>query len=121
MSVGTVRAALVAAAPVTALVPEARIEPLRRTQSFAVPAITIQVTSRIPYNHLRAGGALYRYLDQVDYWATNYTAARAIADAGLAALEAAGHLMESEIDSGHEPETDPELFRITQIWSVITA
>ena len=118
MTIATVRAVLVAAAPVTALVPAARIEPLRRTQSFTTPAVTLQVISKIPFNHLTGDGNLDGCLVQVDYWASTYTTARAVADAARVALKAAAFTMQSELDGGFEPETDPELFRITQTWSV---
>jgi hypothetical protein len=118
MTIATVRAVLVADSAVIALVPAIRIEPMRRTQSFALPAITLQVISKVPFNHLRGDGRLDLCLVQVDYWATSYTQARQAADAGRAALNAAGMTMTSEIDGGFEPETDPELFRITQSWSV---
>lgn len=119
MAVATVRTVLVNAAPVTALVPAARIEPIRRTQSFSLPAITLQVVSKVPFNHLRGAGLDLSQV-QVDYWASDYTTARALADAGRAALDAALLTMQSELDGGFEPETDPELFRVTQTWSVYT-
>lgn len=120
-ALAAVRAVLVAAAPVTALVPAARIEPIRRTQSFDTPAITLQVVSKIPVSHLRSSSGLDECVVQLDVWALNYTSARTIADACRSALQAGSYLMNSEIDSGHEPETDPELFRITQSWSVFTS
>lgn len=121
MPVATVRAVLVAASAVTDLVPATRIEPLRRTQSLAVPAITLQRVSTVPFNHLRGDGDLDANLVQLDVIAGDYTAARLIATACRNALQdaAARHVMQSEID-GYESETDPELYRITQTWSVFT-
>jgi len=119
MAVATVRAVLIASAPVTALVPATRIEPLRRTQSLAVPAISLQRISETPFPHLRSSAGLTINSVQLDIWAIGYTAAKAIADACRSALEAATHEFVGESD-GYEPETDPELYRITQTWSVFT-
>lgn len=118
MPLATLRTVLVNAAPVVALVPALRIEPDRRTQSYALPAIVLQVVSTVPYNHLRGSG-LNLSLIQLDVYASDYTSARNIADASRAALEPS-FTLQSQIDGGFEPETDPELFRITQTWSVYT-
>ncbi len=119
MPIATVRAVLVASGAVTTLVPALRIEPLRRTQTFAAPAITLQRVSTVPFNHLRGNGQLDANLVQLDVLSTDYTNARLIADTCRTALEAAGYPLQSEID-GYESETDPELYRITQTWSVFT-
>lgn len=119
MPVATARAVLVASGAVTALVPENRIEAIRRTQSLAVPAIILQRISTTPFNHLTGNGVLDANLVQLDVFGTDYTAARLIADTCRTALEAAGHPLQSEID-GYESETDPELYQITQTWSVFT-
>jgi hypothetical protein len=119
MSVEAVRTVLVSAAPVTALVPAARIEPLRRTQSFATPAITLQRIAGIPTSHLRGSAGLMHHHVQLDVWAQHYSDALDIAAACRTALEALPHgfILESEIE-GHESEPDPELARIIQTWSV---
>lgn len=119
MPVAAVRTVLVASGAVIALVPALRIEPIRRTQTFAIPAITLQRVSTTPQNHLRGNGALDANLVQLDVLGSDYTAARLIADTCRTALEAAGYLLQSEID-GYESETDPELYRITRTWSVFT-
>jgi hypothetical protein len=119
MAIATVRTVLVAAGAVTALVPAIKITPLVRIQSIAPPAITLTRVSVTPLNHLRGWGSLDANRVQLDAWATRYDACRAIADACRDALEAATFLMELELDS-YEPETDPELFHITQDWSVWT-
>lgn len=119
MPVATVRAVLIAAAPVIALVPALRIEPIRRTQSTTIPAITLQRVSTVPFNHLRPSPNLDANLVQLTVIDDSYTDARSAADACRAALEAAGFSMQSEID-GYESETDPELYQIIQTWSVFT-
>ncbi len=119
MPVATTRAVLVASGAVTALVPATRIEPLRRTQSLVLPGITLQRVSTTPQNHLRGNGQLDANLVQLDVFDDDYTNARLIADACRTALEAGGYPLNSEID-GYESETDPELYRITQTWSVFT-
>lgn len=118
MSVATVRAVLVAAAPVTTLVPEQRIEGLRRTQSFAIPAVTLTDVSLVPFAQLRGHAGLNAHLVQVDCYGATYTQALDVAAASFAALEAAGYIMQSQIER-NEPETDPELFQVTQTWSVL--
>jgi len=117
MTVAIARAVLVAAAPVTALVDAERIEALRRTQTFAVPAITLQEVSLTPYNHLRGSSGLDAYSVQIDSYAETYTGALQVAAAVRTALEAAGHLLQQQLEQS-EPENNPELFQITQTWSV---
>jgi len=119
MSVATVRAVLVASGAVTALVPATRIEPIRRTQRTAIPAIVLQRISMIKFPHLRANGSLKQTLVQLTVIDDDYTNALAIADACSTALDAAGYVLQSELD-GYESETDPELYQIPQTWSVFT-
>lgn len=120
MTIATVRAVLVAAVPVTTLVPADRIEALRRTQSFAIPAITLTDVVKVPFSHLRSSTGLCLSTIQVDCLAATYTAALALATAVRTALEAATFIMDSQIER-NEPETDPELFQITQSWSVFSS
>lgn len=119
MAVKTVRDVLVAAGAVTTLVPASRITPLVRPQAISVPAITLQRISLTPNNHLRGDAGLDANRVQLDAYAETYAAARAVADACRAALVAAGHLLQTEFDS-HEPETDPDLYRVTQEYNVWT-
>jgi hypothetical protein len=120
MAIESVRAVLVAAGAVTALVPAERIQALRREQSTTTPAVTLQRIASTPHPHLRNSGGLMANLVQLDVWDSQYTRARSIASACRTALEAAGIQITSELD-GYEPETDPELYRITQTWSVFTS
>lgn len=121
MSVEAVRAVLVASGAVTALVPASRIQVLMRTQGLGVPAITLQRVATTPFNHLRGNGALDANLVQIDFYGTNYTDLRTIANTARQALEAVPNLMsmQSEIDR-YESETDPELYHLMQTWSVFT-
>jgi hypothetical protein len=112
-----VRDILVAASPVTALVPAARITPLVRPQAVAVPAITLSRISVVPFVHLRGSAQLDACRVQLDVWSAGYVEARTIADACRTALEGGGLLMNLEFDT-HEPDTDPALARVTQEWSV---
>lgn len=113
------RTVLVNSIAVTALVPAARIQAIRRTQGFTVPAITLQRVTNVPSNHLRGDGACDLNSVQIDFYDTNYTNLLAIVAAARTALYAGGFSMQSENDL-YEPETDPELYRITQTWSVFT-
>lgn len=120
MAVQTVYSVLAAAGSVTALVPAAQITPLVRMQSVAPPAITLQRISMVPTNHLGGSSSLDSNRVQLDVWASSYSSAKAIAVACRAALAAANHQMLLEVDQ-YDAEVDPELFRITQDWSVWTS
>jgi hypothetical protein len=122
MAIEVVRLALISASAVTALVPAARITPLRRPQGITLPAITLQRIVDVPFNHLTGSAGLDLTSVQLDVFAIDYSGAsgaRAIADACRAALYAAGIQLQTEIE-GYEPDTDPELYRVTQTWSVYT-
>ena len=119
MAIQTVYAVLAAAAPVTALVPAERIEPIRRTQSLPIPAIVISRPSVVPENHLTGWANLDGSLVQLDIFAATFAEAVAIAAACRTALEAAQHLMTLQVD-GYEPDVDPELYRLIlnfQVWT----
>ncbi len=119
MVVATVFAALSASGAVTALVPATRITPLQRPQGSAIPAITLQRISTAPFNNFVDDGGLDSNLVQIDYYGDDYTALKTIADTCRTTLYAADIQMESEIDA-YEPDTDPELYHITQTWTVFT-
>jgi hypothetical protein len=119
MAIETVRDVLIAASAVTSLVPAARIEALRRTQGIGIPAITLQRIVDTPFNKLDGHAGLDVTLVQLDVFDDDYTRGLQIADACRAALYAAGIQLQSETE-GYEPGPDPELYRITQSWSVFT-
>lgn len=119
MAIQTLRTVLAAAGAVTALVPAERITPLIRPQSIDLPSITLQRVSQTPVDHLRGESNLDSNQVQLDVWADSYATARSIADACRTAGVAANHRMTFEGD-GYEPDTDPELYRITQTWAVWT-
>ena len=98
-----------------------RIQVLRRTQSFPVPAITLQDPALTPFNHLNGSSGLDSHLIQIDYYGTDYTVLKNIALVCRQTLEAPPAVlsMQSEID-GYEPDKDPELFHLTQTWLVFT-
>lgn len=118
-AVEVIRAVLKNASAVTTLVPATRITPLRRPQGFSIPAITLQEIAVTPFNALTGYTGLDMTMVQLDAFADQYTPAHQIAAACRTALEAAGHLMQSQ-NEGYEPDTDPELYRVTQTWSVFT-
>lgn len=119
MSVKVARDVLIAAGAVTALVPAARITPVVRTQGFIAPAILLQRISTTPTNHLRGSGSLDANRVQLDIYAETYAEALAIGIACRAALTAAGHFFQLELDA-YEPEPAPELYRVTQEYSIWT-
>lgn len=112
----TLRAVLVAAAPVAAICDE-RIVPLSKAQGELLPSVTLQRTTTNPVNHLRGHGNLDDCRVQLDAWDETHDGAKALADACRAALQAAGYFMTAEFDN-YEPNTDPGLYRVTQEWSV---
>lgn len=121
MTVAIVRQVLVNAAAVTNLVPSARIEALRRTQSFELPAITLTDVSRIPFTHLAGNSGLDSNLVQIDCYGNDYTEALDVAAAVRTAMEAdSRHFTMSSQLERNEPETDPELFQITQTWQIFS-
>jgi hypothetical protein len=120
MAIATVRTILVASGAVTALVPAANITALMRPQGLTIPAVTLQRITLTPFNHLRGDGDLDANIVQLDVWNDDYTEARAIAAACRTALQTAGLSMNQESE-GYESETDPELYRVTQSWSVFTS
>jgi hypothetical protein len=120
MSVEVALAAMKAWPALTTIVgsgTNAKISPLIKSQGISPPAITLQRVAVTPQNHLRGNGGLDDSRVQADYWATTYDGVRALAAAGRAAMEAAGHPMQSEFDN-YDPETDPGLYRITQDFQV---
>jgi hypothetical protein len=119
VAIATLRNVLVSTSAVTSLVPQQNITPLIRPQAIEPPAVTLQRVSLTPTNHLINAGQLDANTVQLDVWAKSYATARSIADECRTALEAASYHMTFEGDS-YEPETDPELYRVTQNWSVWT-
>ena len=82
---GALRARLLAAAPVTALVAQ-RIYWVERPQSSALPAITLQVITELRDQHMQGFDGLTMSRVQLDAWALSFGSAKAIAEAALAAL-----------------------------------
>lgn len=121
MTVAIARTVLVNDSAVIALVPAERIEALRRTQTLAVPAITLTDIVRVPFSHLLGNAGLDSNQVQIDCYGNTYTEALNVAAAVRAALEADSRhfTMSSQIER-NEPETDPELFQLTQTWLIFS-
>lgn len=120
-AVAIARAVLVAAPAVTGLVPAARIEGLRRTQSFDIPAITLTNISKVPFTHLGGNAGLDSNQVQIDCYGNDYTEALNVAAAVRTALEAdPAHFTMSGQNERPEPETNPELFQLTQTWLIFS-
>lgn len=117
MAVATLRALLVADAGVGTLVSDDNINPVKRPQSYAAPAIVMERLSLTPINGLRGSEGLDGSRVLVDCLTTSYTTARALAAAVRAALEAGGALLENEQDD-YDPQT--ETFRVSQQWFIWT-
>lgn len=81
---GALRARLLAAAPVTALVAQ-RIYWVDRPQSAALPAIVLQTISDDRPQHLKGFNDLRETRVQMDVLGTTYAQVRAIAEAAIAA------------------------------------
>lgn len=102
--VEVVRAVLVAAGPVTALVGD-RISVNPRAQGDQLPAIVLRVVSTVPNFHLRGDANLDEVRVQVDNFAATNTAAASLSDAVRTALSAADRVLNSEIDD-YDPTTE---------------
>lgn len=116
MAIQELVAVLQAAQPVQALAAK-RISPVIKSQALALPAVTLQRSAVNPVNSLTGHCDLDENQIQVDSWAETYAAARALADACRAAIQAAGHVMNSEFDN-YEPSVEPGVYCITQSYSV---
>lgn len=82
------RARLIAAAPVTALV-GTRVHWIERPQGGALPAITLQSITEFREQHFRGFHGLQRARVQVDVWANSYSDARKLMDAAIDAVSPA--------------------------------
>jgi hypothetical protein len=81
---GALRARLIAAAPVTALVVQ-RVYWVDRPQASDLPAITLQTISEERPQHMKGFDGLDVSRVQLDCWATSYSQAQALKEAALAA------------------------------------
>lgn len=82
---GALRARLLAAAPVTALV-STRVYWVTRPQTSALPAIVLQTMGDARPQHMKGFDDLRPARVQVETWALSYAAARAVKEAAVAAL-----------------------------------
>jgi hypothetical protein len=112
-----VRTTLVNAPAVSAIVSD-RVEILVRPQSIAVPAVCLSVVSTAPIYGLEAWNNLDANEVQIDCYASTYTAARELAAAVRAAMEAADHELTTDFDSFDESAELSGLARVTQQYSV---
>lgn len=122
MAVKTVQDVLVASSAVTAIVgpgANARVEQIVKPQNIALPAVTLSRIFMGPVNNLVDDGGLDSNRVQVDSWAQTYTQAKELAAACRAALQTAGHQLDSEFDN-YDPAIDDGTFRVTQEYSVWT-
>lgn len=78
------RARLIAAAPLTALVGQ-RVYWVDRPQGSALPAVTLQTVADARNQHLKGFDSIQPARVQIDIWALNYATARSVAEAVLAA------------------------------------
>lgn len=83
---GGIRARLLAAAPVAAIV-GTRVDWMTRPQKSALPAITLQTVSDSRPEHLKGIDGARSTRVQVDCWAATYGAALTLARAVIAALQ----------------------------------
>lgn len=116
MAVQAIRTILMADAAVVALVGQ-NVEPVRRDQATPLPSVVLQRVSLVPANHLKGAPTLDENRVQLDVFAETYAAARQIADACRAALEAADVVMDRENDN-FEPDVSD--YRITQDYLIWT-
>lgn len=82
---GALRARLLAAVPVTALVGQ-RVTWMDRPQGSALPAVTLQTISDDRPQHMKGFQDYRATRVQVDVWAASYGSGRAVTEAVIAAL-----------------------------------
>jgi hypothetical protein len=82
---GALRARLIAAASVTALVAQ-RVYWVDRPQASALPAITLQTISEARPQHLKGFDGLSASRVQIDCWAPSHIGSTQLADAVIAAV-----------------------------------
>lgn len=82
---GALRARLLAANPVTALVAQ-RVYWVDRPQSSALPAITLQTVTEERPQHFTSFDGLNISRVQMDSWGTSYAQAKSLNDAAIAAV-----------------------------------
>lgn len=83
---GGIRARLLAAAPVAAIV-GTRVDWMTRPQKSALPAVTLQTASDARPEHLKGPDGARSTRVQIDCWAATYSAALTLARAIIAALQ----------------------------------
>jgi hypothetical protein len=82
---GALRARLIAAAPVTALVAQ-RVYWVDRPQASALPAITLQTITEDRPQNMAGFDGLDRSLVQLDVWGNSYAQVQQVKEAALAAV-----------------------------------
>lgn len=82
---GALRARLLSAAPVTALVAQ-RVYWIERPQASGLPAITLQTVSEVRQQHFLGFDGLDSSLVQIDSWAASYAQVQALKEAALDAI-----------------------------------
>jgi hypothetical protein len=82
---GALRARLLAAAPVAALVGD-RVYWVDRPQAETLPAITLQIIDEPREQHMGGFQAMQSVVVQLDVWAASYSSAKALKEAVIAAL-----------------------------------
>lgn len=82
---GALRARLIAASPVTALV-EQRIYWVDRPQASALPAVTLQTVTEDRPQHMQGFDGLDVSTVQMDVWGASYAQVQQIKEAALAAV-----------------------------------
>lgn len=118
MAIQIIHDLLIADPSVAAIVSD-RVYPLVRPQSFPAPAVTLQRITVTPVNSLDT--ALYSIAEnrvQVDSWDVTYMGARTLADACRAAINAAGHILDTELDNFAPDAPLSGVYRITQDYSI---
>lgn len=121
MSISAVLDVLTADPAVTAIVgagDDARISPIQRDQDQTVPALTITNVATTGLYTLNGPDGISQNVFQVDSWASTYEAASELALACRTALDAAGFVMNSQIDNFDSSAELSGIYSVTQEFSV---
>jgi hypothetical protein len=113
----TLRDILMADPAVVTLVVD-RITPLVRTQDIGVPAVTLQLITGAPENHLQGDSGLQYNRVQLDAWAETYDGAEILAKLCRTAIVAGGFICDRELDNFDDTAQLSGLFSKTQEYSV---
>lgn len=95
-----------------------RISPVQAQPNDPFPRIVLTSAGLDPINSLSGWAGLDRNEVEMQVWATDYTGAKTIADAGRVAMNAAGHITIGEVSNHFNFELDLSAFLVGYIFRI---